>query len=206
MELWLVRHGETEWSADGRHTGRTDVALTAEGELQARGIGVVLGERAFDHVLTSDLARARETARLAGYGARAEVLVELGEVEYGEFEGRTTEEIRSTRPEWELFRDGSPGGESPDAMWRAAGELLTRLERRGGNLLLFGHGHRFRALAARYVGPSLALATRLRFDAGAISILLDARDGPTVALWNRRVEPRPVLVAELATGVPEAPG
>jgi probable phosphoglycerate mutase len=201
MAIWLVRHGETEWSLWGRHTGTTDLPLTAEGELQAVAIGKLLAGRSFDRVVASSRRRAEDTARLAGFGDRLEIDDALVEVGYGTFEGRTTKEIHETRPDWELFRDGSPDGETPDEIWARAGAVLERLTE--GNTLLFGHGHFFRALAARFLGHSIAMATQLRLDAGSISVLQVERDGPSVVLWNRRVPPRPVLVADLAIRVPE---
>ena len=204
MAIWLVRHGETEWSLSGRHTGVTDLPLTAEGELQAVAIGKLLANRSFDRVAASPRRRAEDTARLAGFGDRLGIDDALVEVDYGRFEGRTTTEIHETEPGWELFRDGCPGGETPEQVWARTGDVLERLG--AGNALLFGHGHFFRALAARFLGHSIATATQLRLDAGSISVLQVERDGPSLVLWNRRVPPRPVLVADLASRVPEVTG
>ena len=202
MAIWLVRHGETEWSLAGRHTGTTDLPLTAEGELQAVAIGKLLAERAFERVVASPRRRALDTARLAGFGDRMQIDDALVEIDYGDDEGRTTGEIQAERPGWELFRDGSPGGETLDDVWSRAGAVLERLVD-GGDTVVFGHGHFSRALAARFLGHAISVATQLRLDAGSISVLRVERDGPSLVLWNRRVPPRPVLVADLARRVPE---
>lgn len=201
MAIWLVRHGETEWSISGQHTGDTDLPLTPEGRLQAVAIGKLLAGRRFDHVFASPMRRALETGRLAGFGDRIRVHEGLLEYDYGDFEGLTTTQIRRTYPGWRLFRDGCPGGETPGHMSERIDALLDELRGLGGNLLLFGHGHCFRSVAARYLGLSLLSATNLQLDAGTISILSDERDGPTLVLWNRRVPPRAVVVADIASGI-----
>lgn len=203
MALWLIRHGETAWSLSGRHTSTTDLPLTREGELQAVAIGKLLAGRAFDHVLSSPRTRAVDTARLAGFGERLELLESLVEVDYGEYEGLTTHEIHGTSSRWELFRDGGPGGETPAEASARADAALAEAVGRGGNLLLFGHGHFFRALATRFLGLPIGVATQLRLDAGSISVLQVERDGPSIVLWNRRVAPRPVLVGDVAIRVPD---
>lgn len=198
MAVWLIRHGETEWSLSGRHTGTTDVPITPEGELQARAIGQLLAERRFDHVRSSPMARARRTAELAGFGDRVQASDALREVDYGDFEGLTTAEIMQTDPGWELFRDGCLSGESPDQMRARMDRLRAEIQGLDGNVLLFGHGHCFRALAVRYLGLSIRAGAHLRLDTASVSILSEERDGPTIALWNRRVPPRAVLVADIA--------
>lgn len=206
MALWLVRHGETAWSLSGQHTSTTDLPLTPEGELQAVAIGKLLAGRTFDHVLSSPRTRAMDTTRLAGFGERLEMLEALVEVDYGEYEGRTTHEIHEISPGWELFRDGSPGGETPTDISAHADAALAESTAHGGNLLLFGHGHLFRALGARFLGLPISVAAQLRLDAGSISVLQVERDGPTVVLWNRRVAPRPVLVGDIAIRIPHVAG
>ena len=201
MAIWLVRHGETEWSISGQHTGSTDLALTPEGALQAVAIGKLLSGRRFDHVFASPMLRARETGRLAGFGDRIRVYEGLHEVDYGEFEGLTTRQIWETHPDWELFRDGCPGGETPKQMAKRVDGVIDELRELRGNVLLFGHGHCFRSIAARFLNSSIRFATNLRLDAGTISILSDERDGPALALWNRRVQPRAMVVADIATSI-----
>ena len=130
MAIWLVRHGETEWSISGQHTGTTDIAPTPEGELQAIAIGKLLAGRGFDHVFASPMTRAQQTARPAEFGERIVVTEELRECDYGEFEGGTTKRIREIHPGWELFRDGCPGGETPEAMAERIGRFLVLWNRR----------------------------------------------------------------------------
>jgi broad specificity phosphatase PhoE len=204
MTLWLVRHGETEWSLSGQHTGRTDIPLTAQGRLQAVAIGKLLTGRRFDHVFSSPMGRAVETGTLAGFGGRIQVTERLCEFDYGAFEALTTAEIWAEHPGWEIFRDGCPGGESPGQMSRRADALLEELRLLEGNVLLFGHGHCFRALAARFLGLPIGSATSLQLDAGAISIVGDGRDGPALLLWNRRVSPQAMVVADIAAAIADA--
>jgi probable phosphoglycerate mutase len=147
------------------------------------------------------MLRARETGRLAGFGDRIRVHEGLLEVDYGEFEGMTTGQIWKTHPGWELFRDGCPGGETPEQMAKRVDGVIDELRELGGNILLFGHGHCFRSVAARFLDLSIRFATNLRLDAGTISILSDDRDGPALALWNRRVQPRAVVVVDIATAI-----
>jgi broad specificity phosphatase PhoE len=205
MALWLVRHGETGWSLSGRHTGTTDVPLTREGELQARAIGHLLAGRLFDRVLSSPMARARRTAELAGFGDRTQSSDDLREVDYGDFEGLTTDEIWQMHPGWELFRDGCPSGESPDQVRARMDRLRDELSTLEGRVVLFGHGHCLRALAIRYLGLSILTAAQMRLDTASVSILTMERDGPTVALWNRRVPSRAVLVADTSVRLGDVP-
>jgi broad specificity phosphatase PhoE len=205
MGLWLVRHGETEWSLSGRHTGTTDVPLTPEGELEARAIGHLLAARRFDHVLSSPMARTRRTAELAGLGDRARASDALREVDYGDFEGRTTDEIWQTHPGWELFRDGCPSGESPDRLQARMDGFRDEIAALEGRVVLFGHAHCLRALAVRYLGLSIRAAAQLRLDTASVSILTMEREGPAVALWNRRVPSRAVLVADTSIRLGDVP-
>jgi broad specificity phosphatase PhoE len=188
MDIWLVRHGETEWSKSGQHTGSTDIPLTPHGEEQATALGHLLQGHAFEHVLCSPLARARETARLAGFGDRVEVTDLLREFDYGDYEGVTTKDIQRNRPDWELFRDGCPNGESPDHVAARMDELLERLHQATapeGDVVAFGHGHALRALATRYLHLPIVEAGYLRLDAGSLSILGHEHDHRALALWNR---------------------
>ena len=204
MTIWLVRHGETEWSLSGQHTGSTDLPLTAQGRLQAVAIGKLLTGRRFDHVFSSPMGRAVETGTLAGFGERIQVTERLCEFDYGEFEGLTTVEIWATHPGWEIFRDGCPGGESPEQMSTRADALLGEIRGLEGNVLLFGHGHCFRAIAARFLDLPIGSATSLQLDAGTISVVGDGRDGPALLLWNRRVSPQAMVVADIAAAIADA--
>ena len=206
MALWLVRHGETEWSLSGQHTSRTDLPLTAEGELQAVAIGKLLAARRFDAVLSSPLQRAVNTAKLAGFGDRVQMTDALREVDYGEYEGLTTNEIWKRAPGWELFRDGSPDGESPEEVERRVDDLLAHVEALGSSVLLFGHGHCMRAIGARFLRMPVTFGTHLRFDPSSVSILSHERDGPAIMTWNRRVHPRAVIVADVVVRANEATG
>jgi probable phosphoglycerate mutase len=150
--VYLARHGETEWSLSGRHTGLTDIPLTAGGERNAQRLGQRLREIGFVKVLTSPLKRAARTCELAGFGSVAEVDRDLFEWNYGDYEGRTTEEIRVERPDWQLFRDGCPGGESPAEVGARADRIVAKVRAFGGNVLLFSSGHFLRVLAARWLG------------------------------------------------------
>jgi probable phosphoglycerate mutase len=181
VEVWLVRHGETEWSRDHKHTSTTDLELTADGEAVARSLAERLDGH-FDLVLTSPRRRARDTAVLAGHPG-AEVDADLVEWDYGDYEGVTTVEIRQTVPGWTVWTHPTPGGES-------AGQVAERLDRVVGRLrqqpraLVFGHGHALRALAARWVGLPVSEGRLLRLDTATVSVLGHERDQPVVLRWN----------------------
>jgi probable phosphoglycerate mutase len=182
-DVWLVRHGETEWTRSRRHTSRTDVDLTPRGEDQARRLGEVLAGREFDLVLTSPRKRARRTAELAGFpGAEADEL--LTEIDYGEYEGRTTAEIHEERPGWDLWRDGSPGGETPDGAGRRADRVIERIRAAGGPVLVFGHGHMSRVLAARLVGLDAAAGRLLMLDPAGVGIVGSEHERAALRRWN----------------------
>ena len=190
-ELLLIRHGQTEWSRDGRHTGRTDVPLTGEGRQQAAALRGVLEARSLERIFTSPLARATETCRLAGQGERAEPRDELLEWDYGEFEGATTPEIREQHPGWLLWRDGCPGGESADQVSARVDPLVEELRRLEGDAAIFAHGHVLRVLAARWVGLSGADGSRLALATASVSTLGWERELPVVRLWNSQPAVRP---------------
>ncbi len=183
-ELALVRHGETEWSRTGKHTGRTDVPLTEEGARQAKLLSVSLSGRRFERVLTSPLSRAAETCRLAGFGELAEARDELVEWDYGEYEGLTTPEIRRERPDWVLWRDGCPGGESAEDVGERVDRLLAELQGALGHLVLFAHGHVLRVLAARWIGLPPADGARMALATATLSQLGWERETQVVRLWN----------------------
>jgi len=184
LELVLVRHGETEWSSTGRHTGRTDVALTAKGRQQAESVGAQLAGRRFTRVLTSPALRAAETCRLAGFGDRAERRGELLEWDYGAYEGRTTAEIRGERPGWTLWRDGVPGGETLAQVGARADRLLAELEAVTGSVLVFGHGHLLRVVTARWLELDPDSGRLLALDPATISILGYEHEQHVIRRWN----------------------
>jgi len=198
MAIWLVRHGETEWTLSRQHTSRTDLPLTPEGELQAVAIGKLLGDHHFDAVLSSPMQRAVDTAKIAGFGDRVQTVDALREVDYGEYEGLTTKEIWERAPGWELFRDGSPGGETPQQVQHRIDALLSEVEKLGPSVLLFGHGHCMRAVGARFLTLPVTFGAHLRLDPSSVSVLSYERDGPAIVVWNERVPPRAVVVADTA--------
>jgi len=183
-QIWLVRHGETEWTKSKQHTSRTDIALTPAGEEAARALAPVLGRHAFAAVFTSPRERARGTAELAGF-PDAEVDDEHVEIDYGEYEGRTSAEIREERPDWVLWRDGTPGGESIDDAGKRADRVRDRIEAVDGDVLLFGHGHFSRILGARLVGLQAADGRLLILDPGAISVIGSEHNQRAISVWNR---------------------
>jgi probable phosphoglycerate mutase len=194
-EVVLVRHGETEWSRAGKHTGRTDVPLTEAGRRQAQVVGAELQKRRFAAVWTSPLARAAETCRLAGFGDVAVAKDELMEWDYGDYEGRTTPEIREERPGWTLWRDGVHGGETAEQVGARVDRVLADSEAAGGDVLLFAHGHVLRVLAARWLGLDPAEGQLFALDPATLSTLGFERETRVVRLWNQ-------VVAHGAAGAP----
>lgn len=187
-EIVLVRHGETEWSASGKHTSRTDLPLTEAGRERATALGATLSPRSFSLVLVSPLRRARETCELAGLGERAEVCDDLREWDYGVYEGVTTAEIREHNPDWVLWRDGCPDGELPAQVSERADRMLERLrhsvDRADGDAIVFAHGHILRVIGARWVGLPVAGGARLALSAGSVSVLGFERETEVISLWN----------------------
>ena len=183
-EVVLVRHGETEWSHDGRHTGRTDVPLTAEGERAAVLAGRALEGWDFALVLVSPRRRARETCRIAGLGDRATVREDLAEVDYGDDEGRTTDEIRAQRPGWTLWRDGPLNGESVEHAGERADRVVAECRAAGGDVAVFAHGHILRILGARWVGLPATAGGLLALDTAAVSVLGWERESAVIRHWN----------------------
>jgi len=186
VELYLVRHGETEWSRARRHTGRTDVPLSPAGEAEARALGAHLDGLEVDRVLASPLARATTTAGLAGFGERLETTRALLEFDYGDYEGLTTPQIRAGRPGWDLFRDGCPGGETAGAVAERARRLVAELADRDGRVMLFGHGHQLRILTTCYLGLPTDAARHLFLGTASVSVLGREHDWPAVLLWNEQ--------------------
>jgi len=185
--IFLIRHGQTEWSLSGQHTGRTDIALTEHGEQSAVQLGTALKGFDFAHVLTSPLQRARRTCELAGFGDRAHVETDLREWDYGDYEGRTTVEILQNRPGWNIFEDGCPHGESVDQISLRADRLLDHIRRMDGVIALFSHGHFLRALGMRWIGLPMREGRHFALDTASLSILgyehSDAAP-PVISLWN----------------------
>jgi len=190
--IYVARHGETAWSLSGQHTGLTDLPLTERGERNARRLGERLHGMNFAKVFTSPLQRAARTCELAGFGAVAEVDGDLLEWNYGEYEGRRTAEILAERPGWQLFRDGCPGGESPDQIGSRADRVVSRLRAIHGDVLLFSSGHFLRVLAARWLGLEPGAGRYFLLSTASLSALdyEHDRSEPVIRLWNetRHVE------------------
>jgi broad specificity phosphatase PhoE len=191
--IYVARHGETAWSLSGQHTGLTDLPLTERGERNARRLGDRLKGLTFTKVLTSPLQRAARTCELAGFGASAEVDRDLLEWNYGEYEGRRTAEILAERPGWQIFRDGCPGGESPDQIGTRADRAVSRLRAIQGDVLLFSSGHFLRVLAARWLGLEPAAGRYFLLSTASLGMLAyehNSRSEPVIRLWNdtRHVE------------------
>ena len=185
--IHIARHGETAWTVTGQHTGLTDLPLTPQGERNARALADRLTGLKFTKVFTSPLQRARKTCSLAGFGAAAEVDSNLVEWNYGEYEGLRSAEIRAKRPDWQLFRDGCPGGESPAQVIARADSVLRRVRDVNGDVLLFSSGHFIRVLAARWIGlePSVNSMSFLLSTASLSAVGYDHdRSRPVIRLWN----------------------
>jgi broad specificity phosphatase PhoE len=191
--IYVARHGETAWSLSGQHTGVTDLPLTERGERNARRLGERLKGLSFVKVFTSPLQRAARTCELAGFGAGAEVDRDLLEWNYGEYEGRRTAEILAERPDWQLFRDGCPGGESPGQIGARADRVVSRLRAIQGDVLLFSSGHFLRVLAARWLGLEPAAGRYFLLSTASLGMLAYEHNNltePVIRLWNdtRHVE------------------
>lgn len=181
-----MRHGATEWSVNGRHTGITDLALLPQGEEQARAVGRLLDGRPFALVLTSPLHRARHTCELAGYADRAEIDADLLEWDYGEFEGVTTAEIRRTIPDWTVFTGPVPNGETIHQVARRVDRVIARARAAPGDTVVFAHGHVLRVLAARWCDLDPVEGRRLPLETATLSVLGWERETPCIHLWNSR--------------------
>jgi broad specificity phosphatase PhoE len=184
-ELVLVRHGETAWSRDGRHTGKTDIPLTEEGHRQAKALGPELKPWTFALVLTSPLQRATETCRLAGYGKRAQTRLELMEWDYGRYEGMTTKQITQTRPDWSLWRDGGPGGEKAADVGRRVDRVIAEIRATKGDVLIFAHGHVLRVLTARWLGEPPQTGRHYMLQTAALCVLGYEHNDPVIRRWNQ---------------------
>ena len=186
-ELLLARHGETEWSLNGRHTGTTDLSLTENGRARARGLAPRLEGRKFALVLTSPLRRARETCELAGFGGEAEVRDDLREWNYGDYEGITTAQIHERDPGWSLWRDGSPNGERAADVGARADRVIAEAREADGDVIFFGHGHMLRVVGARWVGLPAEDGGLLGLGTGALCTLGYEHDEPIIVRWNEAV-------------------
>jgi broad specificity phosphatase PhoE len=186
LQLVLVRHGETEWSRDKKHTGRTNIPLTEEGIAEAKRVGCLLEGRELTAVYSSPLGRALETCRLAGLGERARTSDDLLEWDYGEYEGITSAEIRESRPGWVLWRDGCPGGESPAEVGERADAFLASLEGASGDVAVFGHGHMLRVISARWLELDPAAGARFALGTATLSVLGWEHDWHVIRSWNSR--------------------
>ena len=193
LQIYFIRHGETEWSLSGQHTGRTDLPLTAHGEEMARQLATTLKGIVFSLVLTSPRLRARATCELAGLGGSAQTEPNLAEWDYGDYEGLRTAEIRQLHPGWDVWEDGCPGGESPSDASRRADQLIARLRDLTGKVALFSHGQFGRALAARWVGLPVTEGQHFAIDPASIGIFGFETDHPkrrVISLWNARSDGR----------------
>jgi broad specificity phosphatase PhoE len=188
-DVWLIRHGETEWSRSGQHTSLTDLPLTETGRRAASALAPILAGESFALVLTSPLGRARETCELTGLGDRAQVDPDLLEWNYGKYEGLTTTAIREREPGWLLFTDGAPGGERPDDVGRRVDRVIARARAVPGNVAMFAHGHVFRVLAARWLGWPVAAGRHFLLDTGTVNVLSAYRKAPAIRRWNAPVGP-----------------
>lgn len=184
-DVVLARHGQTEWSLSGQHTGTTDLPLTDAGREQARELAGRLGDRAFALILSSPLSRALETCRLAGLGDSVVVREELREWDYGAYEGLTTAQIRAERPGWHLFDDGCPGGETAEEVGARLDPIVAELRSAGGDAAVFGHGHALRVLAARWLDLPPRDGARFALSTATLSILGGEHDRPVMWAWNQ---------------------
>jgi broad specificity phosphatase PhoE len=186
-ELWLIRHAETEWAKARRHTGRTDIPLLDEGREAARRLRERLAGHRFTAVLVSPLSRARETAELAGLGDGAQLRDDLLEWDYGDYEGLTTAKIREDRPDWFLWDDGVPNGETIDEVADRADRVITRVREVDGDALVFAHGHILRVLASRWIDQPPGFGRHLILSPATLSILGYEREAPALETWNASI-------------------
>ena len=187
-EIYLIRHGETEWSASGKHTGVSDIPLTEHGRQQSKLLRPELSTTNFQLVLTSPLRRARETCELAGLAERAEIDPDLMEWNYGDYEGLTSEQIHAHRPAWTIFNDGGgPGGETPEQVGARVDRVIARVRALQGNAALFAHGHVLRVLAARWLGLAPSAGAHFLLDTATLSVLSSQGGVAALKRWNVRI-------------------
>ena len=187
-EIYLIRHGETEWSASGKHTGVSDIPLTEHGRQQSKLLRPELSTTNFQLVLTSPLRRARETCELAGLAERAEIDPDLMEWNYGDYEGLTSEQIHAHRPAWTIFNDGGgPGGETPDQVGARVDRVIARVRALTGDAAVFAHGHVLRVLAARWLGLAPSAGAHFLLDTATLSVLSSQGGVAALKRWNVRI-------------------
>ncbi len=184
MNVFAIRHGETEWSFSGRHTGTTDIPLTQNGRRLAERIRPVVSKETFKLVLASPMKRALETCQLAGLGDKAVIDPDLMEWNYGIYEGLTLQQIHQTVPDWLVFRDGCPGGETPAQVEARVDRVISRARAIGGDVALFAHGHVLRVLGARWLGMTASAGQHFLLDTGSINVLGYYRGIPAIEKWN----------------------
>ena len=187
QRVFLIRHGETEWSLSGQHTGMTDIPLTENGRTMPRLLAPILAKVTFARIFTSPLKRARETCELAGLGERAEIDHDLVEWNYGDYEGLTTKEIHAKTPGWMLFRGGCPGGDGPEDVARRVDSVIGRVRAVEGDVALFAHGHVFRVFVARWIGLQATAGCHFILDTATVGVLSYYRDVPAIKRWNAPV-------------------
>ena len=187
-DVFLIRHGQTAWSASGQHTGVTDLPLTPNGRAAAKRLAPRLARIDFALVLASPLERARRTCELAGLGARMQIEPDLAEWNYGSYEGLTPEQIHRTAPEWMIFTDGCPGGESPHEVGARVDRVISRVRAAGGAVALFAHGHVFRVFVARWIGLPPTHGRHFLLDTSTLNVLGTYRDHPAIRCWNAPIE------------------
>lgn len=184
MSIFAIRHGETEWSLSGRHTGTTDIPLTENGRREAERMRPLLTRQSFALVFVSPMRRAKETCELAGLGNQAIVDPDLSEWDYGAYEGLTSPQIQKEAPGWQIFRDGCPGGETPDQVAARVDRVIARARAAEGDVALFAHGHLLRVLAARWLGLPAGAGAHFLLDTGTLNVLDDYRGIPALKIWN----------------------
>lgn len=187
-QIYLIRHGETEWSLSGQHTGLTDIPLTAEGQRVSKLLEPILSKVAFTTVLTSPLQRATRTCELAGLKSQAEIEPNLVEWNYGEYEGLTQKQIQEKSPQWMIFKDGCPGGETPEQVAARADRVIAKIKDAKGDVALFAHGHILKVFVARWLGFPPLDGAHFILDTATISILSYYRDIPAIKCWNMSVK------------------
>ena len=187
QRVYVIRHGETEWSVSGQHTGITDVPLTPNGRAMARMLAHALREMEFEVVLSSPLRRALETCEIAGLGKRVVLEPDLVEWNYGVYEGRTPQQIRQQDPDWLLFRDGAPGGETPEQVGVRVDCVIARIRATEGDVAVFAHGHILRVFGARWLELDVSYGSRFRLDTSTISVLSYYHGIPAIERWNDRL-------------------